>query len=241
VDEATYRDVLRAQLYEEKLMEALAEEQEMAEDAEQVSLYYILFQEEELAQSTLDQIEEGDFLTVWNTLRSQPFDPEAETPAPNAGEVLWRTRDSLESTLSTAVTDAAFDLPIGEPSEVIADEAETEEETDRYFIIQVSGREVRPLTEGALTSAQQQALADWVEGQRTQVETFDRWRARVPTSPRLDPSFLAPPTAAPPVTEPSFEIPTTEAQPTTAATPVPADEDEEEPETEPTAEFTDSP
>jgi parvulin-like peptidyl-prolyl isomerase len=228
VDEQTYRDVLRAQLYEEKLMEALAEEQEMAEEEEQVSLYYLLFQDEEQAQTTVEELEESDFLTVWNTIRSQPFDAESETPAANAGEVLWRTRSSLETTLSETVTDAAFDLPVGEPSELLVDEAETEEETDRYFIIQVSGREVRPLTESAITSAQQQALADWVEGQRTQVETFDRWRARVPTSPRLDPSFFAAPTEAPAVTEPSFEIPTTEPEPTTAATPDSADEDEGE-------------
>lgn len=212
VSEDTYRAVIRAQLYEEKMMDALAEEQELSEEEEQVSIYYILFQDEAEAIEAAAQLETKDYLTLWNEIRSRPADPTAETPSTaNAGEILWRTRDSLEGTLGTTATDAAFDLAIGEASDLLVDTPDTEGATPRYFLIQPSGREVRPLAEGSITSAKQQALADWVEGQRTQVETFDRWRARVPVSPRLDPRFLAQPTAAPAVTEPPLLLPTPEA------------------------------
>ncbi|MCI0395613.1 MAG: SurA N-terminal domain-containing protein [Chloroflexi bacterium] len=227
VSEETYRAVIRAQLYEERLTEELAVDAEVTDEAEQASLYYIAFESEEEAQETLEAILDGEYLTIWNTIRSRPPDPESESTA-TAGELLWRSQNNYESFLGEEVANAAFELPLDEPSDILvqpgAATAEGEEAPDRYFIIQVSGREIRPLSESEISSAEQTELAEWLEGQRiNNVETFDRWRANVPTQPVLDPSFLVQPTQAPP--QPTIPVEIPEELPTSApATTEPAAE-----------------
>ncbi len=210
VSEEEFRQFVRAQLYRERLQEAIGEEEEASDQAEQVSFYYLAFDSKEEADQNLAEIETGDFLTVWNTVRSQADTPPESTATAN--ELIWRTADNVESLLGSEVAQAAFELPVGEPSGVLLQVADTEEGADRYYIIQVSGREVRPLTERAIEVAKQQALQAWLDSQRaTGVETFERWRANVPTQPALDPRFLVAPTPAPPT--PTFPALTPEATP----------------------------
>jgi hypothetical protein len=81
---------------------------------------------------------------------------------------------------------------------VLVDVAETEDTSDRYCLILVNGREIRPLTENAIRSAKEQILSSWLDGQRQiAVETFERWRTNVPQRPILDPRFLVAPTPTP--------------------------------------------
>lgn len=210
VSEEEFRQFVGAQLYRERLQEAIGEEEEVSDQAEQVSFYYLAFDSKEEADQNLAEIETGDFLTVWNTVRSQADMPPESTATAN--ELIWRTADNVESLLGSEVAQAAFELPVGEASGVLLQVADTEEGADRYYIIQVSGREVRPLTERAIEVAKQQALQAWLDSQRaTGVETFERWRANVPTQPALDPRFLVAPTPAPPT--PTFPALTPEATP----------------------------
>jgi parvulin-like peptidyl-prolyl isomerase len=59
------------------------------------------------------------------------------------------------------VEQAAFSLPVGQVSDVIA--------TDLGFhIIKILERENRPLSPDALLTLQSRAVRDWVEQQRTQ-------------------------------------------------------------------------
>ncbi len=208
VDEATFREVVRAQLYQERLTEALASEQEIADEAEQASFFYIVSESLEEAESALADMESEDFLTVWNTIRSQPFDPEAESTLA-ASELLWRTREDIESFFGSDIAENSFDLDLDEPSAIVVVSAEAEGESDSYFIIMVSGREVRPLSESAISTAEQEVLQSWLEAQRLAiVEIFERWRSSVPGRPILDRRFLLPPTPAP--ATPTLEIPAIE-------------------------------
>ncbi|UCG25363.1 MAG: SurA N-terminal domain-containing protein, partial [Chloroflexota bacterium] len=208
--EAIFREVVRAQLYRDRLLEALAGEEEMAEEADQVSFFYITSETMEEAEEALGEIESGDYLTVWNTIRSQPFDPESESSLV-ASELLWRPREDVVSFFGEDVAESAFELGMDEPSGVILVAAEADGESDSYYIIMVSGRELRPLSESALAAAEQELFQSWLEDHRAAgVEIFERWRASVPGRPILDRRFLIPPTPAPPT--PTLDIPTIEPE-----------------------------
>ena len=199
-------------------------------EAEMASIYTLTFESEDAAQDALEQVEDEDFLTVWNTIRSRPADDlttddsdtgEEEEADPTVSEVLWRTQEQIEQQFGQNVAEAAFELPIGEPSEVLTQTVQTPdasgEATDDtvYNVIQVSGREVRDLTEAAIENQRQQLVSDLVTEQRqgglAQINIDQIWRARVPTQPILDPSFLAPPPTqpAPLPTQPPAVTPTT--------------------------------
>ena len=128
-----------------------------------------------------------------------------------ASEVLWRQQEALSGQFGDAVAEAAFDLSIGETSDILVDEASNEEETDTYYIIRVSGREVRPLSESAIQQNKENILTTWLEGAvRESVEQFDLWQQNVPQQPVLNNRFLVAPTQAAPqptIALPEVEIP----------------------------------
>lgn len=220
VTEAQFREIIRSQLYEERLREALAEEEGVPSEEEQVSFWYMAFDTLEQAEAARDRAIQEDFLTVWNTIRSEPVDPEGE-PAGFASELLWRTRESVTTTLNEDIAEEAFTLPLNVPSRVLTLPAATEEAADRFYVIMVSGREVRPLTQATIDSRKEQLLQAWLEAQRaTGVETLDRWRANVPGRPILDSRYLVQPTAVP--TVPVTTIPTATPGAATAPAATPA-------------------
>lgn len=194
VDQETYRAVVRAQLYRERFIEALAVENELPSEAMQASIFFISFDAEEDANEAHALIEEGlDFLSLWNTLRTAPSELEV---AGTASELLWRSQEDLASSLGDAAAEAAFNLELNVPSEVIIQDPEAE--TSRYFLIQVSGREIRPLSDSALEQDKFELYTNFIDQQLiTNLESNDFWLSRVPTVPVLDPKFLAPPTPTP--------------------------------------------
>ncbi len=217
VDEATYRSVVRAQLCRERLADALAEEQSLSRLAPQASLFVVAADSEEAANEAQAMIDSDGFLTAWNTIRSQPDDPAAtEAPSLSAFELLWRTQDNLESSISADVASAAFDLPVNQPSETIA--VDNGDDTSTYYIIMVSGREEREMDDNEYQTRKSELVQAFVDAQLTgNLQINELWRSRVPTVPVLDSKFLAQPTPAP--TLPAEEIPATVAP--TDSTPVP--------------------
>lgn len=221
VEEETYRSVIRARIYRERLADSLAESEGLNSEAEMASIYLLVFEAEDAAQQALDRVQDEGFLTVWNNLRSTPPDPDAPA-AGTATEVLWRTQEQFQQQLGTQVAEAAFDLSLGEPSEVLsqtvsaqgtAQQQQPAQPQTRYYIIQASGREMRPLSQSALDERKNQLVTQLVTEQRqgglAQVETFPLWRSRVPSQPILDPTFLTQPT--PPAGQPTqpFAVPPT--------------------------------
>lgn len=201
VNESTYRMIVRGQVCRDRMTEALTEERDVSRLAEQASLFAITATTEEAANEAAALVEMSDFLSVWNTITSLPDDPEAtEVPATNAFELLWRTQDSLEASVGAAVATAAFDLDIGEPSEIIA--IDNGDGTSTYYIIMVSGREERELSDTDFQTRQSETLQSFLDEQLTgNLQINDLWRARVPSLPALDPKFLAAPTPTPAVEE----------------------------------------
>lgn len=205
IEEAEFRKVVLAQLYRERLLEALVEEQDLPKEEMQASFFYIVTQTEEEAMNVLSTIENTDFLSSWNTIKSLPPSDTIES-TPIASEILWRTKDELNDLFSPEIADAAFNLDINQPSEIIFVPGVEGGPPDRYYIVMVSGREVRPLSESAFRAKEQEVMTSWLEEQRlTGVEIFERWRANVPSRPILDRRFLLPPTPGP--ATPTFPVP----------------------------------
>ncbi|MFO7537272.1 MAG: SurA N-terminal domain-containing protein [Chloroflexota bacterium] len=194
ISEAQYRQIVRAQLYRQRLAELLAEEQDLPTTAEHVSLYLIIYETEADANEGAALIAAEGFLPVWNAIRSAPPDPDAASST-FATELLWRTQEDLANNLGPMLANAAFELPTNMPSEILVEQFD--EETTRYFVIEVSGREQRPLSEQALTTAQQQYVSTFLNTQRVGVEITDNWRGRTPTQPALDLKFIQQPTPDP--------------------------------------------
>ena len=197
VGEQTYRSVIENSIIAERLIDSLAEEQNLPKEDIHASMYFLAFSDEDEANQALDEIGTGDFLTVWNTVRSRPPDLVAEdSNITSASEVLWRTRDSIAGGFGEEAAEDVFNLPLDTTSDLIV--VTGAEDEPLYVIILVSGREMRELDANELESRKQQLLITFLEERRIEdVEISELWRSRVPTSPVLDPKFRQPPTPAP--------------------------------------------
>jgi hypothetical protein len=212
VDESAYRSVIRAQLCRERLTEALTTERELSRTAPHASIFVISADSEEAANENQALIESEGFLTAWNTIQSQPADPEAtETPPTSAFELLWRTTEGIESSLGAEIAAATFDLDLDTSSEIIA--VENSDDTTTYYQIMVSGREERELSESEFQTRQQELVQTFLDEQLTgNLQINDLWRSRVPTLPALDTKFLAAPTATPEIETPPTLAPAPTAE-----------------------------
>lgn len=209
IDEKMFRISVEQDLYRERLVEAMAKVAEVSDEAEQASIFYLRFDNEEEADTRLGDIDSADYLTIWNTVNSLENVEDSESTA-IAGELLWRTADNLEGVLGPDVRQAAFDLNIEEPSTVIIVPAQTEEGADSFYIIMLSGREVRPLTESEFNNAKEQIYINWLDEARLlDVILYERWRSNVPQRPLLDTSswFSPTPVPSPTLSEPTETIP----------------------------------
>lgn len=215
--EAAYRNVVRAQLCRTRLADALAEEQSLSRTAPQASLFVITADTEEAANEVQAQIEADGYLTAWNTIQSRVDDPEAtETPPTSSFELLWRTQDTLAASVGASVAALAFDLPVDEPSDVIA--VDNGDDTTTYYLIMVSGREERELSENEYQTRQDELLQTFADEQLTgTLQLNELWRSRVPTLPVLDSKFLAAPTATPELEATEAVIPTIAVEEPTVA------------------------
>ena len=122
---------------------------QIAKSKDQVHVRQILFYNEERARQVLTDIQAG----------RTDFDEFAVLVDPvTRGDLGWFPRGYLPE---KDVEQAAFSLPVGQVSDVIA--------TDLGFhIIKILERENRPLSPDALLTLQFRAVRDWVEQQRTQ-------------------------------------------------------------------------
>ena len=217
--EASYRNVVRAQLCRTRLADALAEEQSLSRMAQQASVFVITADTEEAAQEVQAQITADGYLTAWNTIQSRVDDPEAtEAPPTSSFELLWRTQDALQASVGGDVAAAAFELPVNEPSDIIA--VNSGDGTTTYFLIMVSGREERELSESEYQTRKNDLLQKFADEQLAgKLQLNELWRNRVPKLPVLDSKFLAQPTAVPELTPTAAAAPTLAVEPTVAPQP----------------------
>lgn len=216
VNDEIFRYVIAQRLYEERLTEALAEEKEdeIIREEMQVSLYVMSFETALEAVQYQQQMASSDFLTVWNTVRSdqlaaasapvatETITSTATTDEPvstaTATEYLWRNQESLELTVGVTMTAQIMDeLEVGQTSEILFNKGADGVVT--YYLVQVSGRELRPVAEGTVEQQKATFFQNWL--QEVRVDGFvdlGGWRSRSPRQPAIDPAYLqAQPTFTP--------------------------------------------
>jgi peptidyl-prolyl cis-trans isomerase D len=171
---AQLRDYIEKQLLKTKVFEALSKDVEPV--AEQVWARHILVASEEEALAVIERLNAGeDFATVAQQMST-------DSSNTSGGDLGWFARGQMVPTFE----DAAFALQIGELSQPVQSDS-------GYHIIQLLGREERPLTESQISSAQQKAYNDWLAKAKTEttIETYDRWMEIVPTDPELSSDMQA--------------------------------------------------
>ncbi len=200
--EADLRALLEAQLYREKVQEAVLEELGVQPFEEQVWARHILVPDEVLATQVKQRLEAGeDFATLAGELSTDTSNKD------QGGDLGWFGRGRMVAEFE----EAAFSLEIGEISEPV-------ETSFGFHIIQVMGHEDRPLTQSEYDTLKQQKFDEWLTELRanSETETRDYWTERVPAEPTLPPEIenfiqqIQQQQAAPPVipSEPTVESPT---------------------------------
>lgn len=207
VSEEIYRGVVRNQLLRQKLTDSLAEEGSIEETAVHTNIFLLFFEDEASATEGLAMVEEEGFLTTWNTFRSNP-DP---ATGGSAFELLDRTQEELAQSLGNDVASAIFELEVDQASGILTD-TDMQNGTSRYFIVQASGFEEQELTGQELAQLEAIQVSTFINDRMEgNVDYYENWRNRVPTQPRIDPKFLAQPTAAPTTANTVPEVPAEDA------------------------------
>lgn len=170
VSEADFRFLFESRLYYTKLYDKVTKD--TPREDEYIWARHILVEDAALAAIVRERLLAGeDFATV---AKEASIDPSAAT---NYGDLGWFNRSMMVDPFS----DAAFALEIGEISEVV-------ETSFGFHVIQVLGREDRPLNETAYQQARDAAFQEWLaETRKTyDIEIFDDvLQSTVPTNPDL--------------------------------------------------------
>ncbi len=195
---ADLRALFRDMLYREKFLKLLSED--VSKEEEQVWVRHILVPEEEVAKDILERLQKGE---SWFLLAQQYS--EDRSTAEQGGDLGWIARGDTVKPFE----DVAFALEVGEISGIVATPY-------GWHILQVLGKEVRPLRDDQLQQRIQERFEVWLAEARAQadIEIYDDvWMKYVPDKPELPPQFrlvLSPPTPAlqpvtvqPPATTPT--------------------------------------
>ena len=169
--EKDLRDLVVSFVLRERVRDALTED--VMPEEEQAWARHILVETEEKALSILDQLEAGE---DWADLAA-----EASLDTSNkdrGGDLGWFSPGKMVP----AFEEAAFALELSEISSPVG--------TDfGYHIIQLLGKETRPLAPSALQAKREQVFAEWLAeatSANTVVRYDDLWMSLVPTEPVLE-------------------------------------------------------
>jgi len=171
VPERLYRTWVESSLLMDKVREQMRAELPTTDD--QVKVRYITVDDEQRAQEMLSRLEAGeDFQALVDELRAD------EEVNGYGYELGWFPKDMLSSSLGETIAQQAFDMNVGERSQLI------QGEDGNWYIIEVLGHEERPLEEYILNQRADEAFQSWLDTQQIKVERGS-YRDRVPTEPSL--------------------------------------------------------
>ncbi len=169
VTEKDLRAIFEGELYRKKLIEIIITEVE--QEKAWVLARHILVDEEDQANEVLSRLENGE---DWYGLA---IELSIGPSGPQGGDLGWFDEAAM-------IPEVAFSLSIGEISDPVQSEF-------GWHIIQVIGREMRPLTPEEITAAKDQAFNNWLAEVREIVEftLIKSWEDRIPNTPTIPPEF----------------------------------------------------
>jgi len=167
---ATLLQILKAQLYRNKVQETVLSELDLSKTEPQVWARHILVADEQQAKDIYDRLQKGeDFCKL-----AAEFSTD-ESNKNTCGDLNWFGKNQMATEFETA----AFALKVGEISQPVKTQF-------GYHIIQSLGNEERPLTDSAYQSLQLTKFQEWLDGRKADytIETKDDLiPLRVPTEP----------------------------------------------------------
>jgi peptidyl-prolyl cis-trans isomerase D len=169
VSEKVFRQVLENRLYRLKVEDAVLTD--VKKEDEQIWTRHILVDSEETAKEVLTRLQNGeDFAALAKELSTDTGS------AQNGGDIGWTSKGSLY----TEYEDAAYKLNVGEISQPVQSQS-------GWHIIQLLGKEVRPLDSNTFDQLRQTKFQEWLDSQRESVGVTipDGWLDWVPTEPTL--------------------------------------------------------
>jgi parvulin-like peptidyl-prolyl isomerase len=168
VDENFVRNLVHIQLLREKLNADIAEG--INPEEEQVWARHILLENEDTAQDLLDQLDEGaDFGDLAREFSTGPS-------GPSGGDLGWFAQGQMVEPFE----EAAFAAEVGE----IVGPVETQ---FGFHIIQILGREMRPVDQATLDQFVFTVLSDLLNEYKTdaEIEFAENWIRHTPTEPSV--------------------------------------------------------
>ena len=170
------RWMIQADLYQSKLMDAIGAD--IKTEQEQIWARHILVAEKEDTTQVYERLEAGEEFAKLAIELSTDTGSGAL-----GGDLGWFG----EGQMVAPFEEAAFKLEIGEISEPV-------ESNFGWHVIQVLGREVRPISSERVEQIKQQTFQEWLAEQRNSADVVinDNWSDEVPTEPALPPDLLLP-------------------------------------------------
>lgn len=169
IDESFYRALVRAELLREKVRAAITSDLKPFE--EQAWVRHILVGTDQEAVAVTIRLQQGeDFGELAKELSLDTGS------APQGGDLGWRGRGVYVAEFEIA----AFTQPIGEIGKPIQSQF-------GWHIIQVLGREERPVDEARFNQIKDDTFADWIKTVRSgaKIDINDFWKEIVPVEPTL--------------------------------------------------------
>ena len=169
LSEADFRWISKMQLLRQKVYDAITADINIEQD--QVWARHIVVSDQSQAQSIYDQLASGgDFVAIATEVYS------GTTHTIDLG---WFGTGTLDANAEKTV----FNLQIGQISEPF-------QTVSGWEIYQVLGHEIRTLSDSQFQQLKQTEFQNWVDQQKAaeDVQTFDLWKTRVPTSPTIPPT-----------------------------------------------------
>lgn len=177
IDEPTFREIVRAQLLRQKVMQAITADIQHTQD--EVWTRQIVVTDTVVADKVVQLLKSGqDFAALAKT-----YTTDAATKS-SGGDMGWQFKANMDA----AVAAAAYALKnTGDISSPV-------KAANGVVIIQLVGHEVRQLSSTDFDNQVQTKFNDWLTAQRSTatIKTYDYWQQRVPTVPTIPAAYLQP-------------------------------------------------
>ncbi len=174
IDEQTFREFVRSSLLYERVFEAITKDVPTEDDW--VWARHILVATPEEAAVVKEALENGgDFVQLAAQFSTDTSNKD------RGGDLGWFERGQMVAEFDNAVFAMS---EIGQISEPVQTQY-------GYHIIQLLGKERRPVSESRLSTLKQEKFNSWLEEVKAslKIETNDNWQDKVPTVPTVPPEL----------------------------------------------------